>query len=373
MNIDSMLLPDEEILYKGVAVPGKGSKSLLGIIIMIAVCLVPIIAISEFSQIGISMMIVMAIALLFIGIAVYAFIYNFILKNRKIKGQEYFITNQRAIIYSSKKNEFKIGYLNRFDEFRVDNEKDNFGDVYMGIVADKNNNSEENLELIRDTLLNPDKDNMNTIYFELVENPYQVMKIAMEQRKKLVPNRPILEDEYEDESEEVEVCSQKVIVKKQPIWVWILFIAMIIFFLATPFIDIINSLKAWTTYTKTSAVITEIKIKDVGEEEGQDVKYFVTVSYEINNNNYESIITNDKCYLKSTQEFNGYISNCRKYDRRFRKMKANDKVDIYVNPDKLTEVEYVPTLISSTSLILLIIGLISLFILVAEIKAKMKK
>ena len=66
------------------------------------------------------------------------------------------------------------------------------------------------------------------------------------------------------------------------------------------------------------------------------------------------------CYLKS-------IDNS-----RFRSMKKGDKVNIYVNPNKLNDLEYVPTLFTRSSLILLLFSIIVSFPLLAKIKTIIK-
>jgi len=53
-------------------------------------------------------------------------------------------------------------------------------------------------------------------------------------------------------------------------------------------------------------------------------------------------------------------------------MKKGDKVNIYVNPNKLNDLEYVPTLFTRSSLILLLFSIIVSFPLLAKIKTIIK-
>lgn len=371
LNIEDILLPGEDILYSGRAAINKGSKGTFGLIVITLFCLLLFIAFREMNQVDGAMIIVGIFMLLIIGIAFYTLIYNFFLKKRKIMGQEYFITTQRAIIYSNKNEEFIIGYLKKFDEFRVDSEKDNFGDLYMGVVAKQDGNIKEVLTLLDNTIVNPDKSDMNYICFESIENPYQVMEIATDQRIKLVPDRPILKAKKEEN--EIKIGDGKVTIYEQPKWVWFLYSVILIMFFAIPIHNIVNNLIIWSNYTKTSATITNIETRDVGGDDGRDVKYFVKVLYNVDNNNYESVITNDTCYLKSTENFKGYTSHCWKYDSYFRKMRVNSKTMIYVNPNRKDEVSYVPTLLSNSNLLLLIFGILCSLPLVAKIKSKIMK
>lgn len=243
----------------------------------------------------------------------------------------------------------------------------------MGIVAEQSGGAKEDLSTIKDYLFNPNKKNMPVIVFESVENPYQIMKIAREQRMNLVADRPILNLVEEEGHEETKIGGQKVILYNQPIWVWLLYSGVLIFLLSIPIINIFNSLKVWNTYTKTTAIITNIETKNVANDDGYDIKYFVNVTYTINSNEYEGIISNDKCYLKSIESFKGSTTHCPKYDSRFKSMKKNNEVSIYVNPSKLTDLEYVPTLLANSSLILLLFGAIASLPILAKIKTIIKR
>lgn len=86
MNIETILLPDEQILYESTATPKKGSKSILGLILIIAFGLIPFLALWEVIFIYINIIIICAVALLFLGIAMYGLVYNLFLKDKKIIG-----------------------------------------------------------------------------------------------------------------------------------------------------------------------------------------------------------------------------------------------------------------------------------------------
>lgn len=358
MNIETVLLPDEEVLYRGSVSVNKSSKNIIGFILLIAFVTIVFLIIGEVGLKDANIILMFIVALLFLGFAIYGLICNLFLKNKNIIGNQYFITTKRAIIYSVKKKEFKIGNLDRFDVFRVDNEKDKFGDVYMGVTPNISDDLKQRVTEITDMLLKQDKNNMDSICFASVENPYQVLELVKKQRKKLAPNKLVFED-VEVGQEEIKISDQKVIIYKQPVWVWCVYIGIIIVLLFIPIINIFNSLKIWNTYSKTTAIITNVETNNVNDGE-YNIKYFVNVVYTINSNEYEGKITNNKCYFKS-------IDNS-----RFRSMKKGDKVNIYVNPNKLIDLEYVPTLLTRSSLILLLFSIIVSFPLLAKTKTIIK-
>lgn len=364
MNINNILLPNEQILYKGVADSKKVNKNIGGLILITVFCLILFLAFLNMSEFSFGAFI--GIIIVF-GVAIYSFIYNLFLKGNKVSGQYYFITNKRAIIYSSKKNEYIIGYLNRFDEFRVDNEKDNFGDVYMGIAPKKSGDVNQDLSTVANNLFNKDKSDMPIIIFEAVENPYQVLKIAKSERINLAPEKKLFNDS-KDGQHKVKIGGMRVTVYDNPIWVKFIYVVGVILLLAFPIYNMINTLKIWTSYKKTTATIVSVEKKVA-----RDIKYFVDISYVVGSDNYEGLITNDKCYLKSTQNFTGSTTNCRKYDKKFRKMKINDKIYVYVNPNNPVDVEFVPTLIDGSNLILLLFGLLCSVGVIAMIKVNIEK
>jgi len=365
MNIESILLQNEYVLYQGTGVPKKGSKSIIGILILLLIGLIPFLA-------GVKNLLIILPFFLVMALAVYMPIYNLFLKPRKVKGQIYYITNQRAIIYSSTNRKYKIGNLSKFDEFRVDNEKNNFGDVYMGIVKTSTGNAGEDLSTIKNTLFTPDKNDMPVIIFEGVEKPYEVLEIAKEQRIRNLVNRPLFNAIPEGGSA-VNVGGQKVIVNKIPIWAWIVLLGLTIFFLVLPIRHIMNTLKIWNNYTVTTATVLNIEIKNANHlDEEEDIKYFVNVAYIFNSNYYESIITNDTCYLRTMQSDTVGTTHCRKFDNEFEKIQVNDELEIYVNPDNPTEIEFIPSLLPNSLLIILIFGLLLLFVLIVQVKAKLQ-
>lgn len=366
MDIKNILLPNEQILYKGAAVPKKSSKNILGsvvILIYLISLLLALIDINTFNFIGLIMqnVIIIVIVCLILVVTICNLIYTLFLKNNKINNQQYFITNQRAIIYSKKNTEYKIGYLNEFDDFVVNNEKNNIGDVYMKSIPESNYNLFKHL-------FKPDKNNMSVIVFEAVENPHQILEMVKTQRIKLNPNQPLNNDLKEDQTE-VKVGGQHIIVYNNPKRIWLLFIGIIIILLIFPIFNIFHTLKVWNNYTKINATIINID-RHVLDVKNNNIKYFVDISYVLNEHYYESVITNDKCYLKSIQSDSFATIYCNKYDNRFNKMKNNDKLDVYVNPDNLVDIEFIPTLISNMNLILLLFGIISGAFLIPLLKAR---
>lgn len=86
--------------------------------------------------------------------------------------------------YEAKKNKLVFGYLEYYDDIHCSNVTGNYGDLYMGIVMEEENNDSaiETLVNIKDILINPNPENMPVIIFESIKNPSKIMKLAKEAR-----------------------------------------------------------------------------------------------------------------------------------------------------------------------------------------------
>lgn len=189
-NFEQHLLKNEKILYQGRSVPGKGGKNIGGLLFLVLFSLVVLILLmwkffeTRGAEWNISLGIL--IILVFLGLGLYGLIYNVFLKRKRVADDFYCLTNQRVLKYESKKTKLVYGNLSTYEDIQCLNMKDNFGDVYFGIVLDEGNNDAQTLATLKELMVNPDPVNMPFIYFESIENPTQVMKLAEEARNKLL-------------------------------------------------------------------------------------------------------------------------------------------------------------------------------------------
>lgn len=347
MKIDDILLPNEKIILEKDAIAKKGGKRIFLIILLLGISI--LFFLLEYEK---ETKTIYFTPIFLIVISISIFIYDYFIKSKKIKGQKYFITNKRAIIYSSKTNDYKMGYLDNFVEFQVGNIKNNIGDVYMK-GAIKSVNIKEISKLF-----NINQKDRNILSFESVYDPYQVIEIIKQQTTNF---------------------NQPVYIKKNSKSGWCFYVILIILFLLLSLSNLYNSIKYKINYIKTTAIINKIDIQDINKDnfdentETKNLKYFVKISYKINNLKYNSIITNDTCYLKSINKKNNTTIECSMYNKYYQKMKVNDKITVYVNPNKLNEAVYVPKLLSNSNLILLICSLIFIIPLISKRKKLIKK
>ena len=193
-NFSSHLFADEKILYQGQPVPGKGDKGVGGLIFLI--CFVLSIQIfmilSVINEIGdgangidSEFIFIFLIATFFLVIGIYGLFYNLVLKKKEVADDFYCLTNMRAMKYEAKKNKLVFGYLAYYDDIHCGNVKDNFGDVYMGIVIDERstNDVSQALLTVKDVLMNPNPENMPFLNFKSIEDPYKVKNLAKEERQ----------------------------------------------------------------------------------------------------------------------------------------------------------------------------------------------
>lgn len=191
-NFKKHLDDKESILYQGQAMPDKGDKNIKGFLLIIGLMLLiqVIIAWSAVtSDMNIAKIIVAIclnpfiwVTLLFDGLAIYGLVYNTFLKKKILEDVFYCITNKRALKYETKNDKLFFGYLEYYGEMRIDNLKDNFGNLYMGIIADNNTN----LKTLKDLMFNPNPENMPSITFESIENPDEVLQLAQKARQEIL-------------------------------------------------------------------------------------------------------------------------------------------------------------------------------------------
>lgn len=194
-DFNQVLMANEKILYEGKPVPGKGNKSLGGILAILAFVviwcglLIWMVATETgdgAKGIDFSFIIMMLVGLGFGGIAIYALIYNVFIKRKAVADDIFCLTNMRALKYETKKQKLTYGYLIKYDQIEVQNFKDGFGDVYMGIVAPNNLTEEQQLLFIKENLIKKKENDMATMLFECVEKPHSVVDIAKQAHDNLL-------------------------------------------------------------------------------------------------------------------------------------------------------------------------------------------
>lgn len=187
-DFSKVLKENEKIIYECRPNPGKGGKSILGIIFIITFMTVIQVVCAISSKAGNSqlsgsdLLIIYLVTFLFDGASIYAFIYNVFLKKEKVSDDFYCITDKRILKYEQKDNKLVSGYIMNYQEIRVNNYKNGYGDLYMGIVLDENN---VNLAEIKNLAVNPNPENMPAITFESIQNPYKIAKVVESIRERL--------------------------------------------------------------------------------------------------------------------------------------------------------------------------------------------
>lgn len=193
-DFKSNLLEDEKIIYEGRPVPGTGSKNIGGPLFIIGfMALMQFLLIWSIVTktgdgaygINLSFIIIFLATLLFDVIAIYALLYDLFIKKKAVADDYYCLTNKRAFKYESKKDKLVFGYLINYDDIHCDSRKNGYGDLYMGIVYKETNDSKQDLNNIKDIILNKDPENMPWIIFECIEHPAKVSKLAKDARNEL--------------------------------------------------------------------------------------------------------------------------------------------------------------------------------------------
>lgn len=186
---------DEKILYEGKSFPGKGSKSIKGSLLLIlfiglvqGLMIWSVVTGTGDGAYGISFpfIMIMATTLLFDVIAIYNIIYLLFLKKRLVSDDYYCITNKRVFKYESKKDKLVYGYLASYEEIKILNEKDGYGDLYMGIILKENSSKEERMKVVKEHMLQSSSKPVPIIVFESIENPSGVVQIVQNARKELL-------------------------------------------------------------------------------------------------------------------------------------------------------------------------------------------
>ena len=136
MDINSILFQDEQLLWSGKGTPQRSLKTIrrylliFGFVLLFLGLAIYYGVTTEDSTIIIGII----VALIFCALCGYGFVYQIFLKPKKVLQKEYYLTNQRAIIYDTITYEYCYGFLMSFSEFRIDNYANGYGDVYMGKI-----------------------------------------------------------------------------------------------------------------------------------------------------------------------------------------------------------------------------------------------
>lgn len=190
------LFPDEKILYQGKPTLGKTAKDIKGILLFIGfalliqiVMILSVITGTGDGKNGITLgfILIFLVVTLFLGLGIYGLFYNVILKKKRIADNAYCLTNIRAMKYESKKGKFVFGYLAHYDDYYCSNVKNNFGDVYMGIIFKEQNgdSATKTLLKLKDLMMKPDPENMPFINFESIEDPYNVIHLIEDAKQNI--------------------------------------------------------------------------------------------------------------------------------------------------------------------------------------------
>jgi len=186
-NFNQILLENEEILYQGKSVPGKGKNNIIVIeaFIIIFFSVLPItIFFKELVASSWSILIFISI-LLGLFCAIHCIIYTLFLKDKVTSSYQYCLTNLRILRYNNKKKILTHGFINEYIDIFISSTKDNYGDVifskytHIDVENDITNDTDRDAYII-------ESDKINTyILFESVENPHYIKKLALEIREKI--------------------------------------------------------------------------------------------------------------------------------------------------------------------------------------------
>lgn len=190
-DFSSKLLGEEKILWQGQAVPGKGDRSIGGLIVYLVVCLsmcaLIFLASTDEDKGNFLWWIFVLHMGLFVFIGIYCICDQLWLKDKHIKGRSYCLTNMRAMSYDSKKDALLIGYLENFDIIMTDNVAGGYGDLIFSWDFDKRTfySRKAGLEFAK-AVLNRDFNNIHIISFSSIQHPGKVKKMAIEAKKELM-------------------------------------------------------------------------------------------------------------------------------------------------------------------------------------------
>lgn len=188
MIFDSYLGPDEKVLWRGKGTPSKTGKGIGGALFIFVFCLlilcIMIYSIKSGKLIGTGEVIMIVAVILFLALGVYMLIFNLFIKNMKIKNLEYCLTEKKAMVYDTAKEEMKIGYLDRLTNIVINNEKNDYGDLLMRATPQIENNSNLSVDQLKDAFA-IDNNNMNSITFFGIGEVVKVKSLVTDAQKKL--------------------------------------------------------------------------------------------------------------------------------------------------------------------------------------------
>lgn len=198
-QFEQHLEPDETILYQGEAVSGKGSKASVICLVFIFIVMIGIQALligmkkADYGKNGLDErdIIFWLATLFFQGICICGTVYTLWIKKKSVKGNYYCLTNKRAFCYKAKKNKLVFGYLEKYEKMQVENEKGNYGDIYMSMIDgdEIRDGLPPDVGTVKDLLLHPNPEYMPSLSFLSIENPREVLAIAREARNKRINSK----------------------------------------------------------------------------------------------------------------------------------------------------------------------------------------
>ncbi len=191
-RFEDVLMDDEVILYEGTPVPGKGSKSITGELLVLGFCafvtalLVFGIA-RDWEESGV--LAIIPTLPFFVAVGIFVAVCGYSIFNKKYKRDRdvlddfYCITNQRLLKYESKKDALIYGNIANFDHMEVYDEKDGYGSItFYQSVSDGATEKEQVAYLVK--MKSQDASDRLLIGFECIRDPKAVLKIAKEARNK---------------------------------------------------------------------------------------------------------------------------------------------------------------------------------------------
>ena len=196
-NFKEHLINDEEILYEGRPVPGKGNKQVWGYLFGIAfIGLMLVLLIWNLSKdtngLDFKYILFFTICGGFLLLFIWGLIYDLFIKKRAVSDDYYCLTNKRVLKYERKKDRLVFGYLKNYKTIQSEKVKNHFGDVRFEMDLSTQYNSDtitpQELAEIKNMILHPDPNNMPSILFESIENPDHVKILAREARDKILNN-----------------------------------------------------------------------------------------------------------------------------------------------------------------------------------------
>ena len=187
-DFNRQLYKDEQILYQGKPIPGKGSKQIKEYIFVIGFFAISIglliwSLIAGEKPIDLSFIVIFIVAIIMFLIVIYGLVYNLFIKKRSVSDDYYCVTNNRVLKYESKKDRLVYGYLINYDAVRCENVKGNYGDLQIEVDLSKqaaNMSPEQQVVLLKNIFSHGNPENAPFIRFESIENPRKVEYIVLQ-------------------------------------------------------------------------------------------------------------------------------------------------------------------------------------------------